>query len=215
VGASIDELTRIMTDLGLRGVEIGTIIAGRELDDPQLRPFFAAAQALGAVLFVHPMDGGTGVIRRGGQPYDFGIGMLTDTAVAATGLVFGGVLDEFPDLKIVLAHGCGAYPWTYPRLRMAAQLGGHGDVERLDELTRKLWVDALVFDPAHLKLLVHRFGAGRVMVGTDHPFVPGQLAGVPGIVHAAVACGDITVADATAILGGNAIEFLKVGVSAT
>jgi aminocarboxymuconate-semialdehyde decarboxylase len=208
VGAAIDELTRLVTELGLAGAEIGTVVAGRALDDPELRPFFAAAQALGAVLSIHPMDGGSGVIYRGGQPYDFGIGMLTDTAVAATGLVFGGVLDDHPDLRIVLAHGCGTYPWVYPRLRMAAQLGGDGDPARLDQLTQALWVDALVFDPAHLRLLVHRFGAGHVVVGTDHPFVPGQLTAVPELVRAAAAGRGITADVATAILGTNAIDLL-------
>lgn len=208
VDAAIAELTRMITDLGLHGAEIGTTIAGRDLDDRHLRPFFAAAEELGAVLAVHPMDGGGGVIRRSGQPYDFGIGMLTDTAIAATALVFGGVLDEHPELRVVLAHGCGSYPWTYPRLRMAAQLGGADEPRRFDELTRALWVDALVFDPAHLGLLVHRFGADHVMVGTDHPFVPGQLTANPELVRSAAALRAITADDVAAILGGNAIRLL-------
>jgi aminocarboxymuconate-semialdehyde decarboxylase len=213
VGAAIDELTRVVTVLGLRGAEIGTVIAGRELDDPRLRPFFEAAQSLGAALFVHPMDGGAGVIRREGQPYDFGLGMLTDTAIAAAGLVFGGVLDEFPALRIVLAHGCGAFAWSYPRLRMGAQLGRIGDVTRFDELVKTLWVDALVFDPVHLSLLVHRFGGGHIMVGTDHPFVPSQLTGVPGLVRDAAAQRLITGAEASAILGTNAVDFLDLANS--
>ncbi|WP_329410263.1 amidohydrolase [Nocardia vinacea] len=208
VGAAIDELVRIRTDLGLRGAEIGTVIAGRELDDPQLRPFFGAAQELDAVLAIHPMDGGAGVIRRSGQPYDFGIAMLTDTAMAATALVFGGVLDDCPDLRVVLAHGCGSYAWTYPRLRAASQHWGQGDPARLDELTRALWVDSLVFDPVHLSVLAHRFGADRIMVGTDHPFVPGELTAGPNLVRSAVDGGLLTAAEATAILATNAARFL-------
>jgi len=208
VGLAIDELTRVRTQLGLHGVEIGTVIAGRELDDPELRPFFETAQSLGAVLFVHPMDGGTGTVRREGQPYNFGLGMLTDTAIAATALVFGGVLDEFPDLRVVLAHGCGTFPWAYPRLRLGASLTDNGDLARFDELVRKLWVDALVFDPAHLGLLVHRFGGGHVMVGTDHPFVPGQLTAAPDLVRTAAAERFVADDVARAILGTNAVDFL-------
>ncbi len=208
VGAAIDELVRIRTELGLRGVEIGTVIGNRELDDPQLRPFFEAAQELDAVLAIHPIDGGTGVIRRDGQPYDFGIAMLTDTAIAATALVFGGVLDDYPNLRLVLAHGCGTYAWTYPRLRIAASQWQQSDPARLDELTRKLWVDTLVFDPVHLNLLAHRFGADHIMIGTDHPFIPGELAAAPKLVQSAVDGGLLTAADATAVLASNAVRFL-------
>jgi aminocarboxymuconate-semialdehyde decarboxylase len=211
VDAAIAELTRIVTELNLVGAEIGTVIAGRELDDPELRPFFAAAERLNAIVFVHPMDGGTGVVRRSSWLYDFGVGMLTDTAIAAGSLVFGGVLEDHPDLRIVLAHGCGSYAWVYPRLLLAAQTGSARDQNRFDELTRKLWVDALVFDPAHLPLLVHRFGADHVMVGTDHPFVPGQLSAAPAVVRAAVDTGHIDPRTAAGILSHNANALLRRG----
>jgi aminocarboxymuconate-semialdehyde decarboxylase len=211
VDAAIVELTRMVNELHLAGAEVGTVIEGRELDDPELRPFFAAAEQLNAVLFVHPMDGGAGVIRRSGQPYEFGVGMLTDTAIAAASLVFGGVLDDHPDLQIVLAHGCGTYPWVYPRLRMGSQLVGEHDLNRFDVLTRKLWVDALVFDPAHLPLLMHRFGAEHVVVGSDYPFVPGQLNAVPELVRSAAASGSIDDDAATAILSANAKRLLNWG----
>ena len=204
VDAAIAELTRIVTELNLAGAEIGTVIEGRELDDPELRPFFAAAERLDAILFVHPMDGGTGVVRRSSWLYDFAVGMLTDTAIAAGSLVFGGVLEDHPNLRIVLAHGCGSYAWVYPRLRLGAQTAGADDPNLFDDLTRKLWVDALVFDPTHLPLLVHRFGADHVMVGTDHPFVPGQLTAVPGVVRTAAARGSIDSDTAAGILSRNA-----------
>lgn len=179
VGAAITELERAMTTLGLAGVEIGTRVEGRELDDPQLAPFFAAAADLGAAVFVHPVDGGTGVVRRAGQPYDFGLGMLTDTALAATALLTGGVLDRHPDLRLGFAHGCGTLAWAAPRLDLALSIWGReGRSAAFDDLLRHLWVDTLVLDPAHLPLLVHRFGADHVMVGTDAPFIPGQLTGL-------------------------------------
>ncbi|AHC26147.1 2-hydroxy-3-carboxy-6-oxo-7-methylocta-2,4-dienoate decarboxylase [Mycolicibacterium neoaurum] len=207
VDLAIDELTRIVHELKLDGAEIGTVIGGRELDDPALRPFFAAAERLGATLYVHPLDGGEHVIRRSGSPYDFGIGMLTDTAIAATALVFGGVLEEHPTLRIVLAHGCGSYAWTYPRTRTWAQFSG-ADPSRLDALTRMLWVDSLVFDGDHLPLLVRRFGADHVMVGTDYPFIPGQLRAAPALVRDAADDGLIRHEVADGILSGNAETLL-------
>ena len=94
------------------------------------------------------------------------------------------------------------------RLRMGAQIMNGLSAERLDELTRKLWVDALVFDPAHLGLLTHRFGADHVMMGTDYPFVPGQLVAAPELVRTAAAAGVITSFDTAAILSSNAGRFL-------
>ena len=182
VDAAIDELERAVTQLGLAGVEIGTRVEDQELDSPALAPFFAAAADLGAAIFVHPMDGGTGSVRRAGQPYDFGLGMLTDTALAATALLTGGVLDRHPDLRIGFAHGCGTLAWAAPRLRLALSIWGTpGRSEAFDDLLRHLWVDTLVLDPAHLPLLVHRFGADHVMVGTDAPFIPEQLTGLSGL----------------------------------
>ncbi|MDH6284166.1 amidohydrolase family protein [Prescottella agglutinans] len=210
VDGAITELRRAVLDLGLRGVEIGTQIAGHELDSPHLEPFFAAAEALGATLFIHPTDGGGGVVRRDGQPYDFGLGMTTDTAIAATSLVFGGVLDRYPDLRIFLAHGCGTFAWTYPRLRLGAQIWHQADPVKLDRLTKSLWVDSLVFDPEHLRLLVHRFGADRLVLGTDYPFIPGQLDHARDFIESAHAGGALTASQATGLLDRNAYALLGI-----
>lgn len=87
VAAAVTELHRVVTELGLRGIEIGSQVTDWDLDSAELAPVFAAAEELDAVVFVHPTDGGDGVLRRSGQPYDFGLGMITDTAIAATALV--------------------------------------------------------------------------------------------------------------------------------
>lgn len=182
VDAAIAELARAMTELGLAGVEIGTRVEGRELDDPHLAPFFAAAADLRATIFVHPVGGGTGAVRRRGQPYDFGLGMLTDTALAAIALLTGGVIDRHPGLRFGFAHGCGTLAWAAPRVALARSIWGEqGRSAAFDDLLRHLWVDTLVLDPAHLPLLVHRFGPGHVMVGTDAPFIPGQLTGLAAL----------------------------------
>jgi len=126
IDSAVVELTRCM-QLGLHGVEVGTRIGALDLDAPQLDPFWAACDSAGTAVFVHPILGGRGVVRRAGQPYDLGLGMLADTAIAASALVFGGVLARYPRLRIALAHGCGAFPWAYPRLKVAAGLGGRSD----------------------------------------------------------------------------------------
>ncbi|MDP9823714.1 amidohydrolase family protein [Nocardioides massiliensis] len=206
VRAAIRELEHAVDHLGLAGVEIGTRVEDRELDDPELAPFFATAADLGAVIFVHPMDGGTGAVRREGQPYDFGFGMLSDTALAATALLTGGVIERHPDLRMGFAHGCGTLAWAAPRLGLALSIWGEeGRSDAFDDLLRQLWVDTLVLDPAHLPLLVHRFGADRVMVGTDAPFIPSQLAGVRDLLAGAREHGlSTTQTDAIARTNGRA-----------
>ena len=210
VDLAVTELRRIIVDLGLAGVQIGTQVGGRELDHPSLVPFWAAAAELDAAVFIHPLDGGGNAIRRSGQPYDFGLGMLTDTAMAATALICGGVLDRHPRLRIGLAHGGGTFPWAFPRLHMGTRLSNDPAIfDRFEALAARLWVDSLVFDPEHLRLLVRRFGEGHVMLGTDYPFIPGQIEGAAEFVRSAVDSQAITQTVGEAILGTNAVDFFE------
>jgi aminocarboxymuconate-semialdehyde decarboxylase len=208
VDAAIDELERLVGVLGLAGVEIGGEIAGCELDDPSLRPFFAAAEALDVALFVHPTDG-AGAIRRGGIPYEFGLGMLSDTAMAAGALVFGGVLEAFPKLRICLAHGCGTFPWALPRMTRGASMAPHApSPKRVGELVRHLWADSLVFDPLHLPVLFERFGADHIVLGSDFPFYPPAWGASTAILHSGVEHGLCTAQQMADVLSGNAMRFL-------
>jgi len=164
---AIAEMTRAVDDLGLRGLEVGTLVAGAELDHLELRPFFRAASDRQVPIFVHPIDA-SGATRCSAPLLDFAIGMHTDTSLAAHALVYGGVLEELPDLRICLSHGGGSFPWTHPRLRVL-----HDTSDRdLDALVGRLWADVLVFDPLHLPLLVERFGAPHLVLGSDFPFIP-------------------------------------------
>ncbi len=146
-------------------------------------------------------------IRRQGQPYEYAIGMHTDTALAAAALVFGGVLDRHPDLRIALSHGCGSFAWTYPRLRHMATMSDHSRSAAFDDAVRRLWADVLVFDPQHVALLVARFGADHLLYGTDHPFYPEGLQGPIDLLRAAQDLGSGI--DQRAY-GSNALAFLGV-----
>lgn len=216
VRESVEALQGLMTGpQPMLGVEISSRIGALELDNPQLLPFFEAAESLGALVMVHPGDGGSGTVRRGGQPYDFGLGMLTDTALAAAALVFGGVMDRFPRLRVVLAHGCGGFAWSYPRMRLGANVFQGIDTARLDDLVRRLWVDSLVLDPEHLRLLVHRFGEDRVVLGTDHPFFPGVTQQARAFLSEAEETGALRHGAAHRVFSSNGAVLTGLGVEAT
>jgi aminocarboxymuconate-semialdehyde decarboxylase len=198
-------------DLGMVAIEIGTEAAGRELDDRSFDPFWQEVERAGVPVFVHPTASDR-AIRRSGQPYEFALGMLTDTATAASALVFGGVLERFPGLRVGLAHGCGTFPWTFPRLIRGSTLAtGEPSLvasNRLTAVVARLWADTLVFDPAHLPLLIERFGADHLMLGSDTPFYPAEWGPPVDMLAAAVERGLCSDDQRCAMLGANALRFL-------
>lgn len=203
---AVAELRRCRGELGLAGVEIGTVVGGRELDHPSLRRFFAAAADTDTPIFVHPTDG-SGVLRCSSPVVDFAIGMHTDGCLAATSLVYGGVLAEFPTLRVCLSHGGGAFPWTHPRLRMREP----GRAAGLDALVARLYADCLVFDELNFSVLVARYGADHLVLGSDYPFIPPPVHDPRIPLAAAVTAGTLSGAQATAISGPNALAFLGLG----
>lgn len=200
--AAVAEMRRAMS-LGLSGIEIGTVVAGAELDHDELRPFFRAAADDRVPLFVHPIDGG-GATRCSNPQLDFAIGMHTDTSLAAYALVYGGVLAELPELRVCLSHGGGAFPWTHPRLRLLDRR----DAGELDTLVRRLWVDTLVFDADHLPLLAARYGADHLVLGTDDPFISMTMHDPRVPLDDAAARGLLDPESVAAIKGANARSFL-------
>lgn len=204
---AIPELERCIKSLGLKGVEIGTHVNGSNLDSPELFDFFAAAENLGAAIFVHPWDmlGGE---RLKDYWFPWLIGMPTELAVAMSSMIFGGVLEKLPRLKIAFAHGGGSFPGILGRL-------DHGFEARPDlvavrnnkpasEYLKRVYVDSLVHDKKALKFLIDIFGADRIALGSDYPFPLGELK--PG--ELIMNCADLSLETKERLLNGTALEWL-------
>lgn len=170
VPAAVAELDRAVGELGLQGVEIASNIAGVELDDPALEPFWARLAALGVPLLIHPHYV-AGIERMG--PYHLRnlIGNPLETALAGARLIFGGVLARHPGVKIILSHGGGALPGIVGRLEHGRKVRSDVPGDRpIAEALRRFYYDTIVFDPAALVSLVKTVGPDRIVVGTDAPF---------------------------------------------
>jgi aminocarboxymuconate-semialdehyde decarboxylase len=174
---AIGELERCVRELGLAGVQIGTNVNGANLDTPELFPVFEAAAALGAAVFVHPWEmAGRDRMTRYWLPWL--VGMPAETSLAICSLIFGGVLERLPKLRIAFAHGGGAFPATIGRI-------AHGFEARPDlcavandvsprEYLKRIYLDSLVHDPLMLRYLVELMGSDRVALGSDYPFPLGE-----------------------------------------
>ena len=172
VGMAVAEMRRCVTELDLRGIEISSHVDGRELADPEFRPFFAAAEELGVLVFMHPL-GFTHGQRLADHYLDNIIGNPIESTIALSHLIFGGVLDAHPGLKLCVAHGGGYLPGYWGRMdhayRARADCRQHISREPSSYM-RQVWLDTLVFDQDQLDSLVRTHGADRLCLGTDYPF---------------------------------------------
>jgi aminocarboxymuconate-semialdehyde decarboxylase len=205
---AVRELARAMGELGLKGVEISTNVGGLELSDPRFAPVFAAAEAAGAVVFLHPLGFSHGE-RLASHYLNNIIGNPLESTVAVSHLIFGGVLDRHPGLKLCVAHG-GGYLATYSG-RMdhawAARPDCRGCAHPPSSYLRRMHFDTVVFDPDQLAYMVKKFGAGRILLGSDYPFDMGEPDPV-GFVAALEGLGE---AELRAILGENARALFGLG----
>jgi len=205
--AATAELEHCIRTLGFRGVEIGTNIAGREVSRG-LDKFWAKAQELGVMVFMHP-NGFTGAERLADHYFNNVIGNPLDTTVAVGHLVFDGVLERFPKLKIVTAHG-GGYIGHYPA-RMdhvwGARLDARTQLKRKPRQSlAKLYFDTIVFDREQLRHLVNLWGASHLVVGTDYPYDMGWY-DPHGLIDG---CAFLKDAERAAIKGMNAAKLLGI-----
>ncbi len=205
---AVAELERAVKQLGLRGVEIATNVDGAELSEARFRPFFAKAQELDILIFMHPV-GFTHGNRLTEHYFANIIGHPLDSTVAVSHLIFGGVLEAYPKLKICIAHGGGFLPAYSGRM-------DHGHGARPDSRTvikrkpstylRKLYFDTIVFTHHQLEYLVNTYGSDHVLLGSDYPFDMGPL-DPAGFVAAAPS---LKRDEKAALLGGNAARLLKI-----
>ncbi|KAI4898918.1 hypothetical protein NFI96_025559, partial [Prochilodus magdalenae] len=192
---AVQEMRRCVKELGFPGVQIGSHINDWDLNAPELLPVYAlvagetfihterlrcpqAAEELNCAIFVHPWDMQTdGRMAKYWLPWL--VGMPSETTMAVCSMIFGGIFERFPKLKVCFAHGGGAFPYTVGRIE-------HGFNVRPDlcatdnkinprKYLGSIYTDSLVHDPLALKLLVDVIGQDKVMLGTDYPFPLGEL----------------------------------------
>lgn len=205
-----EQLEYAVRQLGLKGVEISTSVNGRELSDPSLAPVWAKAETLGAVVFIHPF--GTTLGPRTSTHYLANtIGQPLETTMALSHLIFNGVLDAHPGLKIVAAHGGGYLPTYVGRSDNALAVRPEAAANcrtRPSELLKRIWFDSVVYDSLGLRHLIDRVGVEQVVIGTDYPFDMGHYQ-----VHALVdGTPGLSENERAAILGGNAARLLGVNL---
>jgi aminocarboxymuconate-semialdehyde decarboxylase len=196
------ELDRAVAELGLRGAEICTHVNGRDLDHPSLRPVYAVAERLGVPLFLHPQNWGE---MRRFQDYALWnlAGFPQETALAASRLILGGMFEEFPGLRVILAHGGGYLPYQVGRLDRgyAARPEVHDRLPRCpSDYLANLYCDSLTHNALSLRFVLDRMGQGHVVIGSDYPFNMGDERPVdtvralrlPSDVEAKVLAGNLT-----------------------
>ena len=173
VKGAISELERCVTQLGLKGAEINDHVNGRTLDEAEFRPFWKAADQLGALIFFH--QGGETLVRPRTKRYHLPntVGNLVDRAVTFATLVSGGVMDECPNLKIVLGHGGGYTCYGIGRMDRGWQVRAEARVNIAkppSTYLRKFYYDCIVYTESALRFLIDTVGADRVVFGTDWPY---------------------------------------------
>lgn len=188
--AAAAELVHAVGSLGMVGAEIATTVDGRDLDDPSLEPFWGAAEELRCPVLVHPYAALAG---RGLCRWFLGnlVGNPAESTIAAAHLIFGGVLEKFPDLRICLVHGGGFAAYQLGRWDHGYAQDARGAATNLTRSPRE-WLtsmhhDTVLHSPAAVRFLLDTVGADRVLLGSDHPFEMGDsnplatLSAVPGI----------------------------------
>ncbi len=202
------ELERGMRQLGLKGAQVLTNVSGRELSDPAFGPFWTKAEELEALIVIHP-NGFTEGQRLARFYFNNVIGNPLETTLALHYLIFDGVLERHPKLKLLAVHG-GGYLGAYSgRMDHAwgARSDCHGNLPRPPtDYLKRVYVDSIVFTRHQLASLIELFGADHVVLGTDYPF---DMAETDPLGHIAAVAGlpDATIA---ALAGGNAQRLLGI-----
>ena len=208
---AVEQLDYAVKKQGLRGAAIGGRVLGQDFSDPKYHPVLAKAQELGVTLFIHPQSTPQLAQRFKGNGWMSNvIGNPLDTTIALQHLIYEGVLDKYPKLKVLAAHG-GGYLGSYaPRMDHSCFVSPQNCDPNIvlkkkpTEYLNQLYFDSLVFTPEALRHLVAQVGASQVVIGTDHP-IPWEEFPVEHV----MATPGLSNADRIAILGGNAARLLN------
>jgi aminocarboxymuconate-semialdehyde decarboxylase len=204
---SVVELERCVDQLGLAGVQIGTHVNEWNLDQAELFPVFERAKELGAAVFVHPWDM-LAPDRMVKYWMRWLVGMPTETALAICSVVFSGVLERLPGLRIAFAHGGGSFPGTLGRIEHGFEV--RPDLCAVDnphnprDYLSRIYFDSLVHDARALRFLIDLVGVERICLGSDYPFPLGEQR--PGSLIESLE--GLSSEDRERLLAGTALEFL-------
>ena len=203
VDLAIDGMDHAVDELGFKGLQIGGTVDGHNLDEPRFRPFWAAVEAKGVPVILHP-NGYPESHRFGDYFLTNCIGNPLETMVAATRMIFSGLFEEHPGVKLVLLHGGGYLPFYCSRADHTWEVRPETRVSIPDHppshYMKRFFYDTMVFQPLYLRHLIEIVGVDRVMLGTDYPFDMGETDPL-GLISATEGLDE---ADRAAISGGNA-----------
>ena len=176
---AVEELERCIRELNLVGVQIGSHVNEVNLNDPRFFPIFEAAEDLGAAIFVHPWQM---LAKQRMKDYwlEWLVGMPAETSLAICSMIFGGIFEKFPKLRVAFAHGGGAFPATFGRIQHGFDV--RPDLCAVDnkieprQYLGRFYIDSLVHDPRMLDYLIDLLSAESIALGSDYPFPLGELA---------------------------------------
>ena len=207
---AVEQMKYAIKELDMRGFMITGSVNGEEIADPKFHPFWAAAEELGTVIFIHPRNFPVAQSRLNGNgKLDNVIGNPLETTVALSHLIFDGTLDKYPGLKVCAAHGGGYLPSYIGRSDHCVEnwpaVCKPGE-QLPSEYLRQLYFDTLVYSTENLRHLIATVGADRLVIGTDFPFNMSKKDAVDHLLSVA----DLSPADQEAILGGTSAKLLGI-----
>lgn len=177
VDLAIKEMERCVKELKMPGLEVGSNINGKNLSEKEFIPFYEAAQELGCALFVHPWEMmGEEKMEKYWLPWL--VGMPAETSRAICSMIFGGVFEQFPKLRVAFAHGGGSFPFTIGRIEHGFNV--RPDLTAIDnpvnprDYIGKFWIDSLVHDKKAFDFLLNVMGEDNICLGSDYPFPLGE-----------------------------------------
>ena len=202
VDTSVKELHRVMEELNLKGIQIGTNVCGISVGDKKFWPIYEAAEKLGAFILIHPNDVAA-VDRLGNYYLKNLIGNPLETTITAANLIFAGVFDDFPEIKICLSHAGGLLPYVIGRFDHGWRIRPECRhlINKPSSYLNKFYYDCISHSPESLRLLANYVGAKQLLLGTDYPLDMGLTDPIGALMEAG-----FSQEDTEAILQGNAIS---------